>query len=426
MIWREVSARRGGFHTCLCQRALLLGLLIVPASWCVAADWPTFRGPDGNGVASSVGDVPTAWDDSSNVRWRLKLPGAGFSSPIVVGDRVFVTAWTGSGDSVKRFLVCVDRDSGKENWSVAVDGVSDGGEQGFAYHGQASHTPVSDGDRVYVLFGSSGVKAYDLEGKLVWEQSVGQERAARFGTASSPILYGDLLIVTAGCESESIRAFKKQTGEEVWKAEAGSLSRTYSTPLIAKAADGEDELLLSVAMETWGLRPTTGKIKWYAETKVDTAACPTVVVDDGIVYVIGGRGGGRAAIRQGGEGDVTDSHVLWSESGGSYVPSPVFHQGRLYWVNDRGIATCVDAKTGEELGRKRLDGRFYASVVLVNDLLYAVSRFDGTYVLKATPEFEQVSQNKLDDDSDFSASPAVSDGTLFLRSDEYLYCISSK
>ncbi len=176
----------------------------------------------------------------------------------------------------------------------------------------------------------------------------------------------------------------------------------------------------------WSLNPDTGKLKWYAETKVDMNAVPSPIAQDGICYVVGGRGGGRAAIRLGGDDDVTESNVLWSTAGGSYVPSPVLHNGHLYWINDSGIAYCVDAKTGDEVAKERLGGRFYASVVLIEDKLYAVSRFDGTYILEATPELTQVAHNRLSDKSDFSGSPAVSDGQLILRSDKYLYCIEAK
>ena len=184
--------------------------------------------------------------------------------------------------------------------------------------------------------------------------------------------------------------------------------------------------MISVPYEVWGMNPDNGKLRWYAETKVDTNSCPAVVSQNGIVYVIGGRSGGRAAIRTGGKGDVTESNVLWSTGGGSYVPSPVLHKGNLYWVNDRGVAYCIDAKTGKEVGKKRIGGQFYASAVLIKDKLYVVSRFAGTYVLAATPELTQVAHNKLSDDSDFSASPAVSDGQFILRSDKYLYCIQAE
>lgn len=412
-------------HSRFCR---FFALLLCSATLCassLAEDWPRFRGPRGDG-ASSETDVPVQWSDSENLLWKLELPGKGFSSPIVVGKRVFVTAYTGSGSNVTRHLVCVDRETGAAAWTKSIQGASDGGEGGFAYHGQASHTPVSDGERVYVMFGSSGVFAFDMSGKQLWQQDVGNERASRFGTASSPILHGDQLIVTAGAESEAMYAFDKTTGKQVWKTEAGSLSGSYATPLAVANPDGEDELLMSVVYELWSINPQNGKLKWYAETKVDTSANPSVVAADGIAYVIGGRGGGRAAVRIGGKGDVTEKNVLWSESGGSYTPSPVLHEGRLYWVNDSGMAICVDAKTGEQLQRKRLGGRFYASPVLIGDKLYVVSRFDGVYVLKATPELEQIALNKLGDDSDFSGSPAVSDGQLFIRSETALYCIGGK
>jgi outer membrane protein assembly factor BamB len=410
-------------HNCV-RFSLLFMLLVLPASAVLnAADWPRFRGPQGDGTSSDKG-VPTEWSASKNLKWKLQLPGKGFSSPIVVGKSVFVTAYSGSGSKVDRHIVCVDRETGDITWSKSVEGVSDGGGPGFAYHGQASHTPVSDGERIYVMFGSNGVIAFDLAGNQLWQQKLGNERASRFGTASSPILHGKNVIVTAGAESESIRAFDKMTGKEVWKTEAGSLSGSYSTPLIVPNSEGVEELLLSVPYEVWSLNPATGKLRWFAETKVDTAACCSLIAHDGIAYIIGGRGGGRTAVRLGGKNDAADN-VIWSQYGGSYVPSPIFYKGNLYWINDRGIATCVDAKTGKQINSKRIGGRFYASVVLIDDKIYAVSRFDGTYVLKATPEFEQIALNKLSDDSDFSGSPAVSDGQLFIRSEESLYCIAT-
>jgi outer membrane protein assembly factor BamB len=265
-----------------------------------------------------------------------------------------------------------------------------------------------------------------MTGRQLWRKKVGQENASMFGSASSPILYKDSLIVTAGSESEAVVALNKQTGEELWKSEAASLSRCYCTPLVVTNAEGVDELIVSIPYEVWSLNPTNGKLKWYAENDVDTNSCPAPVSQDGIVYVIGGRSGGRIAVQTGGKGDVGESKVLWSHRGGSYVPSPVLHHGHLYWVNDSGVAYCVDASTGEEVSKERLGGQFYASAVLVNDKLYIVSRFGGTYILDATPKLTQIAHNTLDDDSDFSASPAVSDGQLILRSDAYLYCVQAE
>jgi hypothetical protein len=355
--------------------------------------------------------------------------GKGFSSPIVVGDYVFVTCYSDADrdlEDLKRHLLCVDRHKGDVAWSKVVPStVAEIRGPAFGTsHGYASHTPVSDGERVYVLFGNTGVLAFDMKGKQLWQKDVGNENASMFGSAASPILYKDRLIVTAAAESESIRALDKKTGKEIWKSEASTLSRCYCTPVTVTNKKGEDELVFSLPYEVWSLNPENGKLKWYAETDVDTNSCPGLVSQDGIVYAIGGRRGGRAAIRLGGKGDVTESNVLWSTSGGSYVPSPVLHEGHLYWVNDRGIAFCVDARSGKEVAKKRLGGQFYASAVLIKDKIYAVSRFGGTYVLRATPKLTQLAHNTLSDESDFSASPAVSDGQLILRSDKYLYCIA--
>jgi len=394
----------------------------------LAKDWPGFRGPNGDGSSDDT-SVPIKWSDDDNLQWKLKLPGKGYSSPIVVGDRVFVTTYGATNDlsKLKRQLVCVNRKTGKISWSKEIASkVAERGIPQFAgTPGYASHTPVSDGERVYNLYGNAGVIAFDLEGNQVWQEDVGTEGRSTFGSSSSPILYNNQLIVMAGSESESIRSLDPKTGQQIWKTEAGSLSRSYSTPLIAANEKGEDELLVSVAYEVWGLNPTTGKLLWYSETRVDNAACPGIVAKDGIAYLIGGRSGGRTAVKLGGKDDVTKSHVQWSTTGGAYVPSPVLHGGHLYWVNDRGVANCVDIKTGKQQGTKRLSGRFYASMVVANDKLYAVSRFGGTRVLEATPEMKEVASNKLSDDSDFSASPAISDGQIFIRSDANLYCIGA-
>ncbi len=395
-----------------------------------AADWPAFRGPNGAGISSDQ-KIPTEWSDERNLKWKLKMPGKGFSSPIIVGDYVFVTCYSdAAGDlsALRRHLLCVQRHNGNLVWSKTVPSAATEirGASFGANHGYASHTPVSDGERIYVLFGNSGVLAFDMKGQQLWQQIVGEESASMFGSAASPILYQDRIIVTAAAESESIRALDKRTGKELWKTEAASLSRSYCTPLVVKNTRGEDELVISVPYEVWSLNPDTGILNWYAETSVDTNACTAVVTRNGIVYVIGGRSGGRTAIRTGGKDDVTESNVLWSTGGGAYVPSPVLHNGHLYWINDRGIAFCVDAKTGKEVTKKRIGGQFYASAVLINERLYVVSRFGGTYVLKATPELTQIAHNKLSDESDFSASPAVSDGHFILRSDKYLYCIQAE
>jgi outer membrane protein assembly factor BamB len=433
--------------------ALLLSSVLAGAG--VAGDWPRFRGPEGMGISADE-NIPVRWSDETNLKWKKDLPGEGTSSPIVVGDKVFVTcsvSGQGGGNAVTRQLMCLDRARGTVLWSREVKGTGVGrggfGRGGFGGRGpgpggfgrggfgrgssgrgpntsgNAAHTPVSDGERIYVMFGTSGVLAYDLDGKELWKKSVGTGSNGMFGSASSPILYKDLVIVTAGYESASFYAFDKKTGEQKWKSEARNLTQSYSTPVIVKNPKGEDELLISVTYEVWSMNPNTGKLNWYCQTGVDTGAIPSLIAKDGIVYAVGGRTGSRTALKVGGKDDVSRTNVLWSERGGTYVPSPVVHQGHLYYVK-QGFAYCIEAKTGKEAGRRRLSGDFYASPVLIKDKLYIVSRFDGAYVLEASPKLTQIAANKLSDDSDFSASPAVSNGQLFLRSDKALYCIAAR
>jgi len=215
-----------------------------------------------------------------------------------------------------------------------------------------------------------------------------------------------------------------------------SLELSYRTPLLVPLNDGRKELVIGVPYEVWRLNPDTGKLNWYAENGLDGNIAPSPVADGGIVHIFGGyRNTGSMAVRAGGKGNVTDTHVLWTGKDASYVPSPVIHKGKLYWVSDQGIAFRADAKTGETVYRERLIRRagrgggkpFYASAVLTGDKLICVSRRGGSFVLAAKPQFEQLAHNEFaSDDSDFNASPAISDGQLFLRSNHYLCCVEAR
>lgn len=414
-----------------------------------AEDWTGFRGSDHDGVISEE-NVPTEWSKTKNMKWTAKLPGPGTSSPIILGDRVYLTCYSGYGETrggggtvsdLKRHLLAINRTDGSIVWKTTIDAVlpEDNYEGFMAEHGYASQTPVTDGERIYCFFGKTGVFAFDLNGKELWKKSVGQESSSRrWGAGASPILYGDLLIVNASDESQSIRAFNKLTGEEVWKAQAAGLELTFNTPRIVKNVDGEDELIIAVPYEVWGMNPKTGKLTWYAECDLDSNVSPSVVAKDGIVYAVGGRNGGTVAVKTGGQGDVTKTHVLWKSRETTYVPSPLLHDGKLYWVSDRGQAYCLDAKTGDTIYRERLasneteggGGRrggsrgFYASVVLAGDYLYAINRKGETYVYKPGKEFKITHVNSIaGDEGDFNASPAIADGHIFLRSNQALYCI---
>lgn len=408
-----------------------------------AADWTAFRGTTGSGVSTDA-RVPLTWSSTQNLKWKTALPGPGASSPIVVGDRVFLTCYSGYGadrsesggpESLQRHLVCVNRADGKIRWSRAVAAVQpeDSYSGYLTEHGYASSTPVSDGERVYAFFGKSGVLAFDLEGKQLWRASVGTMSSnRRWGSAASPLLYHGLLIVNASDESRSLRALDCKTGKEVWKAEADGLELAYGTPTLVDAPGGKTELALGVPGEVWGLNPDTGKLTWYASIPMKGNICPTLTSSAGVVYVTGGfPTGGCVAIRAGGKGEVTNSHLLWSSRYTSYVPTPVVYQGHLYWVNEQGVAHCLRADTGELVYQERLkveEGarpRVYASSIVVGDRLVVVSRNLGAFVLAAKPAFQQDAVNRLGDDSVFNGTPAVSDGQLFLRSNRYLYCLQA-
>jgi len=423
--------------------ALALLLAATTGGTAPASDWRQFRGPNGSGIAAADAQPATTWSDSQNLKWKVALPGPGSSSPIVAGERVFITCYSGYGDGssgasleqLQRHLLCVDRTTGKTLWdkSIAAEMPEDAYTGNLREHGYASNTPVTDGERVFAFFGKTGVVAFDFQGQQLWKVNVGRQSSnRRWGSGASPILYQNTVIVNAAEESRSILALDKHSGKEVWKAAVDSLELSFVTPVLAECAGGRLDLALAVPGELWGLNPATGKLRWFAQTGITGNVSPSVVAADGVVYATGGfPRQGTIAVRAGGKGDVTQTNVLWSSQSASYVPSPVVCHGHLFFVSDQGYATCLDAKSGALIYKERLPGvsggkPFYASVVLANEHLYAVSRRCGTYVLPESPQFALVAQNRLaGDDSDFNGTPAIVGRQLFLRSNRSLYCIMS-
>ncbi len=408
-------------------------------------DWGQFRGSDGTAVSHDAAP-PVEWSNTNHLAWKTVLPGPGTSSPIVVGDRVFVTCFTGQNEDgtavdpskLKRHLICINRRDGKINWTTDVSAVlPEDPYRGFlTEHGYASSTPASDGENVYVFFGKSGVLAFDLEGHKLWHTNVGKESDKRgWGSGSSLLLYKNMVIVNASSESQSIRALNKKTGKEIWKAEASTLSLCFGTPTVVELPGGKAELIVSAPGEVWGLNPETGKLLWFAGIRTARNVCPSLATADGIIFAMGGfETHGTSAIRAGGQDDVSKSHVLWSVPQCSYIPSPLISKGHLYWVDDSGKAMCMNASDGKVKKEVRLPikskgGRMkpvYASVVMAGDELIAVSRSGGVCVLSATPELKVLGTNHLEDDSEFNATPAVSQGQLFLRSNRAVYCIANQ
>jgi hypothetical protein len=247
------------------------------------------------------------------------------------------------------------------------------------------------------------------------------------------VLHGDNVIVNAAEESQSIRALNRKTGRQAWKAEGAALELAYGTPGLVTLGDGTQELVIAVPGEVWGMDPATGKMLWHADMGLTGNVSPSVVIDGTTVYVFGGfRSSGSLAVRAGGRGDVTKSHVLWTSRNSSYVATPLLHDGHLYWIDDRGQAFCIAAKTGELIYRERVEGMaqggrpVYASPVFSDGRIYVVSRWSGIFVLPAAPRYEILAQNRFEsDDSDFSGTPAIVDGDLFVRSGRFLYCVEA-
>ena len=405
-----------------------------------AADWPRFRGADGSGVSAETG-LPATWSDTQNVAWKVDLPGPGTSSPIVVGNRVFVTCYSGYGvdpahpgdqKNLVRHVVCVNLTDGKLLWDKTVPATlpEDPYEGQLIGHGYASNTPAADQDHVFAFFGKSGVVAFDNQGKQLWQTSVGTQSAMMgWGSAASLLLYKDLVIVNANAESQSIVALEKATGRQAWKADAKGYTGSWNTPVLVNKADGKQELIVFMPDEIWGLRPDDGALLWFCGAR--GAAIPGIVARDEIVYAIGGgpMGTGSEAIRIGGRGDVAASRVVWKKSFGSYVPSPIALGKNLYWADDKGFANCLNADTGEQIYHERIPkaGSIYASAVAADGKLYVVTRRNGTFVLPMGEQFKVLAQNRFaSDTTDFNASPAISQGRLLLRSNRCLYCIAGK
>ena len=428
---------------------------LVTATSAIGGDWTRFRGPNGAGVSPDSQPAPTTWSPTEHIKWKIALPGEGVSCPIVVGSKVFVTSYSGygfeQGDLIdlKRHLVCLDRKTGTVLWKQSFEAVLPEDQfsgMGVPSHGYASHTPVSDGKRVYVFFGKSGVMAFDLEGKKIWSHAVGSDSdPRRWGSASSPIVVDGLVIVTAGPEQRSIVALDGETGKEVWKAESEGLGNVWGTPAVAETADGSKEIVIGAPYELWGLNPKSGKVRWYCEATGEDSFNTSVVVQKDTIFAVEGRGGASIAVKAGGKGDVTKSGILWSGRDANRFGTPVFVNGRLYFVAN-GIVNCLDATTGKKVFQARLPGgrssgggeeggrggfggrggTDYSSPVAVGDTIYYVTNNGTTHVFKASDKFESIAVNETTTDREtFSATPAISNGELFLRSNKFLYCISS-
>jgi outer membrane protein assembly factor BamB len=428
---------------------LLACVCVVPLS---ADDWPNWRGPLASGVSHEKG-LPERWSATQNVAWKAALAGVGVSSPIVAGDQVYVTSQVGSGvrrpgnhprlaqgasatGSGERAITTADgggktyfavqafaRASGRLLWEHRMEAV---GELPGVHdkHNMASSSPVSDGRMVYAWFATGQIVALDRSGKVAWSRHLGQEISPfdiNWGHSSSPTLHGNLLLLLCDHASASyLLAVNKETGTQVWKADRGKGRSSYSTPLVVEIG-GRSEIIINSSERVDAYDAKDGTLLWHVGGS-NQFPIPVASYENGMLYMSRGyRSGPYMAVRPGGRGDVSSSHVAWQiPTGAPYVSSLVQYQGRVYMANDVGVLSAIDARTGERLWQERTPGVFSASPVAADGKVYFVSETGETIVLSTTgPAI--VARNDLGERS--LASPAISGGRIYIRTDGHLYAI---
>ena len=440
---------------------ILPGILLIIGIACTlqAENWPHWRGPSAAGVTTETG-LPSRWSNTENVVWKAKLRGLGVSSPIVWGDRVIVTSQAGSGVSrsgprlvqnsdasaageralggaasnsiaagatnVNFLVTAFDRVRGTQVWEFELP--SEGALPAVhEKHNMASPSPVTDGQRIYAWFGTGQIVALDLSGKLVWKKHLGNEYGPfniNWGHSSSPVVYKDALILQAYHTGATyLLSLDSATGNVRWKVNGNRGVFSYSTPFVIETA-GVAELVVNSSEGLSGHNLSTGERLWFI-TEANTFPVPMAFQHDGIIYTSRGyRSGPFMAIRPGGKGDVANTHVIWRvATGAPYISSLVYYDGLIYMMGDVGVATVTDAKTGERVWQERLGGVFSASPVAADGKIYLLSEDGETIVLSAGRTPSVISRNRLD--ARQLASPAISGGRLFIRSDDTLFAIGN-
>jgi outer membrane protein assembly factor BamB len=381
--------------------------------------WPRWRGPSGQGLVEGTG-YPDTWSDTHNVQWRTAVPGRGHSSPIVWNDRIFLTT---AYDDGRVAVLSFRRSDGELLWQAF--GPDTTPEHIHRKNSHASATPSTDGRLVYASFGNKGLLAVDFDGKVAWHRSVGTIDNYH-GSAGSPLLYRDRLILYQDQRGDGafIAAFDAATGRTLWRTpRQGTVG--WGTPVAVQVGD-EVEIIVSGQQRVQGYDPETGAELWKAEGNT-REVIPTPVVGHGLVFCASGRAGPTLAIRPGGRGDVTDTHIVWrSPRGSPFVPSPLVYGDHLYTINDMAsIATSFKAATGEmmwqgRLGEARREG-FSASPVGVDGKVFFTNDYGETFVLKAGPAFNLLHVNRLN--ARTLASPALLDGRWYFRTEQELLAI---
>ena len=433
----------------LVRSVAFLSIILVTASM-FAADWPAWRGPQGTGVSAET-DLPVKWSDTENVRWKSSLPGPGNSTPVVSRGRVFVTQAVGD----RRTLMCFDRALGKLLWQQGV--TTSEKEPTHDTNPYCGASPVTDGERVIASFASDGLFCYDFAGKELWRRApISGRQIHIWGNGASPVIYKDFCFLNFGPgETTYLLAVDKKTGKTIWKVDeatgyvhpspdAGknqsenlSYIGSWSTPTLI-AVDGQDQLLMSWPRRLAAYDPQTGKELWTC-SGLNPLAYTSPIYGNGIIVAMGGFGGNTIAVRDERASptkavhltqDVTNSRRLWLlEKTPQRIGSGVIKDDHIYIHNDPGTAECYELSSGKLVWKKPLTGSGssrtnWSSVMLAGDNCYTINQGGDCFVFKASPEFELISVNSLGDGSNSSIVP--SDGELFIRTHEALWCISDK
>jgi outer membrane protein assembly factor BamB len=385
-----------------------------------AEDWPQFRGPTGQGHSAESG-LPLEWSESRNVKWKTPVSGLGWSSPVVAEGRVWLTTAVKERNEASLRAIAFDVETGREVVNVEVFRIRNAVLLN-PKNSHASPTPIVEGDRVYVHFGADGTAALTSSGKVVWKTSLPYE--SQHGNGGSPTLYGDLLIVSCdGADQAYVVALDKTNGKIRWKTSRRQpWDQAYSTPLVIRVGD-QDQLVSVGAYRAAAYEPLTGKEIWRVSYRDGFSNVPRPVYGHGLVYIATGfQEPSLLAVRVDGKGDVTKTHIAWTERRGApYTPSPIIVGDELYMVSDIGIATSLDAKTGAINWQARLGGNYSASPVFADGRIYFLAEEGVATVIAPGKEFRRLAMNTLDGAT--LPSMAVSRGSIFIRTDSHLYRI---
>jgi len=399
----------------------------------MAENWPGFRGPTRQGISNEK-NVPTQWSETSNIAWKIPIPGTGWSSPIVFGDRVFVTTATDEGASYR--LLCLDRKSGTVLWDRQILRQKPGHKQ--VLNSYASSTPVTDGKNIYIVAFDGSIAAVSMKGETVW-MNRNFEYFSEHGLGVSPILYKDLLIVAFDPSSSGpdpklgwqkpwdkavILALDKNTGKVRWEGKRGMSRIAHVSPQILSVND-KNQLISSAGDAIQGFDPDTGERIWTVSSPGE-GVVPSVVVGEGLIFTASGFGASAIrVVRAGGKGDVTETHIAWESADDvPKIPSMLYVKPYLYLVTEAGVAKCFKAASGQVIWRERLGGRFSASPVWADGKIYFLSEKGITTVIQEGAEFKVLAENGLNETC--KASPAISQGNIFIRSEKHLYCIGKE